>query len=102
MVQACFVFLVLFLTISVNLPHSIIDRVGFDADLLLAALVAVVITGLVIHRQLFLIVLVLFCTIAANLPVAIISTWGVDRDYFFATLIALVLLPIGVKMSGKY
>ena len=102
MIKAFFVFVVLFLTISINLPHSIITRMGFDANFLFAALIAVVITGLIMHRQLFLIVLVLFCTLMANLPTEIINTWGVEREYFFATLIALVVLPIGAKLSGKY
>jgi len=100
--QAAFVFIILFLTISVNLPDSIISRMGFDADILMAALVAVVITGLIQHKNLLLIILVIFCSIFANMPDEVMQKWGLDNDYFFGILVALVVTPIGAKMSGRY
>ena len=102
MMKTILIFIVLFLTIAINLPHGMIARMGFDADFLIAALIAVVLTGLLKHRQLFLIILVVFCAIAANIPEEMISQWGIDPDYFLGILIALVILPIGAKMSGKY
>ena len=71
---------------------------GLDANYLLAALVAVAITGLIAHRNLLLVVLVLTCTIGANLPEDVINYLGVDRDILFATLIALVVAPF---IAGK-
>jgi hypothetical protein len=100
--QAVLVFLVLFLTISVNLPDSVIARLGFDADILMAALVAVVMTGLIQHKNLLLIILVVFCSIFANMPDETMKGWGLNSDYFFGILVALVITPIGAKMSGKY
>lgn len=93
-----FVFLVMFLSIAVNLPDGMISRLGFNANYLLAALVAVALTGLVVHRRLFLVVLVIVCTIGANLPVSVTDSMGVDRDILFATLIALVVIPY---VAGK-
>jgi len=100
--QAVFVFIVLFLSIAVNLPDSIIARMGFDADILMATLVAVVITGLIKHKNLLLILLVVFCSVMANMPDEVMHGWGLDRDYFFGVLVALVITPIGAKMSGRY
>ena len=100
--QAVLVFLVLFLTISVNLPDSIITRVGFDANVLLAALVAVVMTGLIQHKNILLIILVVLCSVFANMPADVMHGWGLDSDYFFGVLVALVVTPIGAKISGKY
>lgn len=99
--QAIFVFIILFLTIAINLPHSIIARLGFHPDILIAALASVVITGLIRHRQLFLIILVIFCSIMANMPEDIMLGWGLDKDIFFGILVAMVLLPIGMKVSGR-
>lgn len=99
MLQAALVFLISFLSIAINLPDSVIARVGFDPDYLMAALVAIAITGLTMHRRMFLVVLVVFCSVAANLPADLISSWGLDKDYIIATLIVLVLLPVGVKLS---
>ena len=91
-------FLIIFLSIVSNLPDSIIARLGLDANHLLAALVAIAITGLIAHRNLLLVVLVLTCTIGANLPEDLTSYLGVDRDILFATLIALVVIPF---ITGK-
>ena len=96
------VFIMLFMTIAINLPSSIISRLGFQADYLLAALVAVVVTGLVQHKQLFLIVLVLLCSVMANVPKEVLGAWSLDPDYFFAVLVALIVTPVGARISGKF
>lgn len=102
MIKAVFVFCVLFMTIGINLPDSVISRIGLDANILMATLASLVITGLIIHRQLFLITLVLMCAIGANMPEEIVSVWGIERDYILATLVALIVLPVGMKMSSRY
>ena len=99
--KALLVFIVLFLTITINLPHGMIARVGFDANYLIAALAAVVITGLIMHRQLFLIVVVLFLCGAANMPGEMMQHWGLEKDYFLAVLIAMVVLPVGSKIANR-
>ena len=96
------IFIVLFLTIAINLPHGMIARMGFDADILIAVLIAIVLTGLLRHRQLFLVILVVICALAVNVPEEMIMHWGIDPDYFLGILVALVILPIGAKLSGKY
>lgn len=99
--KSILVFIILFLTIAINLPHGMVARMGFDADILIAALIAVVLTGLLRHRQLFLVILVVFCVIAANMPEELMMQWGIDPDYFLGILVALVILPIGARLSGK-
>ena len=100
--KAVLIFIILFLTLAINLPHGMIARLGFDADILIAVLIAVVLTGLLQHRQLFLIILVVFCAVAANVPEEMVQSWGLDPDYFLGVLLALVILPVGAKISGKY
>jgi hypothetical protein len=91
-------FLIIFLAIAINLPDNMISRMGFDANYLFAALAAITISGLIVHRRLFLVVLVIVCTIGANIPHGIAEELGLDRDVLFATLIALVLIPY---IAGK-
>ena len=100
--QAALIFFILFLTIAVNLPSSVIARMGFDANLLMAALVAVVITGLISNRKLFLVVLVVLSSVIANLPADVVKSYGLDPDIIFGLLVALVVLPIGAKVSGRF
>ena len=80
------------------MPDNMITRMGFDANYLFAALAAVAITGLIVHRRLLLIALVILCTIGANLPVGITDQLGLDRDILVATLVALVVIPY---IAGK-
>ena len=91
-------FLIIFLSIAINLPDSMIARLGLDANYLLAALASVAITGLIVHRRMLLVLLVLACTIGANLPESVVDYVGLDRDILFATLIALIIVPF---VAGK-
>ena len=83
--------LILFMSIAVNLPDSVIARLGFDPDYLKAALLAVIIAGLTRYHNLALMVLVVLLSIAANMPLDMARELGVDRDVFTATLVAIVL-----------
>lgn len=91
-------FLIIFMTLAVNMPDSMITRLGFDQNYLLAALVAMALAGLLVHRRLFLVLLVLLCTLGANLPQDVTDYLGLDRDILFATLLALVVVPF---IAGK-
>lgn len=87
------VFLVLFMSIGINLPEGYIAHLGLEPDYLKVALAAWVVTGLIVYRHLALIVLVVSLSVTANLPVEMLESWGLDRDVIMATLIAIVVLP---------
>ncbi len=87
-------FLVLFMTVSINLPGGMIARIGLDPGYLLAALVAIAVAGMVIHRHILLVLLVVLLTIGANLPEGASASLGIDRDYLIATLVGIVVLPL--------
>lgn len=91
--RAAFIFLVLMITIAINLEDNMIARFGFEPTYLVMALVAVVITGLVMHRDLALVVLVLFLSIGANMPADFMLNFGIDRDILTGILGAIILLP---------
>ena len=88
------VFVVMLMTIAVNMPDNMLARVGIDNNYLIAALAAFVITGLIYYRGLMLIILVMLLSLAANMPESFTLNFGLDRDYFVATLVALVVIPI--------
>ena len=83
------VFIVMLMTIGVNLPEGMIARVGMDPNWLKAALAAWILTALVIHRRLALIVLVVLMSLLINAPFDI----GIDKDILLAGLVAVVLTP---------
>ncbi len=70
------IFLVLMITIAINLEDNMISRLGFEPTFLKITLVAVVITGLVMHRGLALVVLVLFLSVEANMPDGFMLNFG--------------------------
>lgn len=97
MTRTFLVFLILFLSTTINLPHGILDHLGLQKSYLMATLSAIVITGLIVHRTLLLIVLVVGLALCANMPESFLLEHGVHRDYLLATLMALVLIPYVAK-----
>ena len=87
------IFLVLFMTIGINLPDGIIGRLGIDTNYLIVALAALVVTGLIAHRNLALAVLIALMCIGANLPADYAANVGINRDILTAGLISLVIAP---------
>lgn len=87
------VFLTLNMSIGVNLDEGILARFGIDTNILIAAALAFVITGLICHRHLALIVLVVLLAIGANVPVESATEMGYDPDYLLAALIGIVIAP---------
>ena len=83
------VFVVMLMTIAVNLPEGMIARLGLDPNWLKAALAAWILTALVAHRRMALIVLVVAMSLVANLPFNV----GVDKDILLGSLVALVVTP---------
>ena len=81
------------MSIGANLSNGFMSRFGIDPDILLAALVAFVVTGLIYHRHIALIVLVILMTIAANVSEATAISYGYSPDLMLAGLIALVITP---------
>ena len=92
------IFLVLMITIAINLEDNMIARLGFQPTFLIITLVAVVITGLVMHRDLALVVLVLFLSVGANMPAGFMLNSGIDRDILTGILGAIILVPFIAKI----
>lgn len=93
-------FLVLFISIAINLPSGYLAVLGMDTGVLMAALVAIVLTGLTVHRKMFFVVLVVVMSIGANLPESTIQRLGMDREVLLAGLIAMVLIPYILMAMG--
>lgn len=100
LMKGIFIFVVFMMSIAVNAEDNVLARLGLDGNYLLMGLVAMVLTGLVMHRDLMLIVLVLLLSIGANLPADLMHNFGVDRDYFVGALGAIVLIPIISKIAS--
>lgn len=93
LLKSILVFLVTLMVIAINMPTSIISQLGFEPDILKGALLAWIITGLIVYLRLALIVIILSLVAAANAPPEFAERVGYDRTVVLATLIAVVLAP---------
>ncbi len=87
-------FLVLFMILALHLPVGMIAGLGFQPNILIAGLVAVVLTSFLAERSMGLVILVVTLTLLANFPVEDYIALGFDRDVVITVLILLVLTPI--------
>ena len=92
------IFLLLAMTIAINVENNVMARLGFDQGFLRIGLIAMVVTGLIMHRTLLLIVLVLFLSIGANMPAEFMLNFGINPDIFFGALVAIVLVPVAIRI----
>ena len=87
------IFLVILLAVGANLSDGFLARFGVDANILLVALGALVIAGLIMHQNMAFIVIVCLVALAANVPDEMAQSYGYDPDLLLGLLLALVLIP---------
>ena len=86
------------MTIAINVEDNVMARLGFSNDYLLMTLVSMVVAGLLVYRNLALVVLVLFLSLAANAPEDFLMTLSIDRDLITGTLVAIIVVPVASRV----
>ena len=94
------VFLVVLLSVGINLGEQVLTMFRLDHDFLMLALGAIVIAGLMVHQHLLVVVLVVALSLAINLPPEVLASHHLDRDMLMVTLMVAVLAPIGARLMG--
>ena len=97
LVRFGFVFLMMFMVITINLPTSMLARFGIEPTYIYAALVAIILAGLTANKPLAMAILVIAAAAGANLPPELAELYGVNQDLLIVTLVALVLAPTAKK-----
>jgi hypothetical protein len=87
------IFLTLAMVLAINLPQGMLTEFGANPNILIAALVALVIAGLLANEHLGLVVVVIGVAVAANAPQELAESIGYSREMMMAVLAALVVLP---------
>lgn len=87
------VFLTLVMVLAINLPDGMLAQFGASPNVLIAALAALVIAGLIANEHLGLVVVVIGVALAANAPPDVAVAIGYKREVMMAVLVALVLMP---------
>ena len=91
------VFFTLSICIGINLPEGVLASYGIDQNILMMAMIAYLIPGLVRHTNIALIVLILGLAIAVNVPFEFAESVGYDPKLMLVALIALTILPLTVR-----
>ena len=91
-------FIIIMLSIGINLGQHILDRLNVDRNTLLITLIAMVVAGLVAQRHLLFITLVGGLTVAINLPPEFLIQNYVSPDLLFATLVAVIIAPFALRL----
>jgi hypothetical protein len=87
------VFVVILLSIGANMSDGFLASIGINANILLVALGAIVVAGLVANQTLAFIVIVCLVAVAANLPTEMAASIGYSRELMLGLLVGLVLIP---------
>lgn len=88
------IFLALAVILALNLRFGMLSQFSVSPNLLIVALIALVIAGIVANESIGLILLVMGAALAANVPREVAASMGYDRDVMIALLVALVLTPV--------
>lgn len=93
-------FLVVALTLGINLGVHLLDSLQMRESYILMSLIAVAMAGLLVHRKTFFLVLVVLLSLAVNLPEDILLDWHLNRVALIATLLATIILPLLYRHMG--
>lgn len=85
---------VLFLTIGITIARETLGQLGLDSNYLLMAVLALAVTSLLAHRNLFLIGLVSALCVIVNLPPDTLGGLQIDHDLLIAALLGITVLPL--------
>jgi len=102
MIKFALVLLPMFMSVGANLSEGFLYRLGIDPDILFAALIAFVVTGMIYHHHIALIVLVILMSFAANVSQETALAMGYNPNYILAGLIAIVVMPFMCKQIDGY
>jgi hypothetical protein len=91
-------FLVIMLSIGINVGQHLLDEIHIDRNALLIALIAIVVAGLLAHRHLLFIALIAALTVAINLPPELLAQRNISQDVLLATLLAVTISPFFIKL----
>lgn len=87
-------FLMIVISMAVNLDDNLIARFGLSMNYGLVFLAALAIALLAADQKLPVILVIGIFSLIANMPDSFILNFGLDRDIFFGLMASLVLAPL--------
>ena len=92
--------IVIFGTLGVTFANAVLSRIGLEGNYVYLFATALVVAGVMLGRNVFLIALLLAGVVAINLPEAALLRYHLDRDVLLAVLSAVILAPPIYELSS--
>lgn len=84
---------VVFITLGIAIANEILARFGLENNQIYVFSIAILVAGLLLSKNLTLLLLVLLGVFAINLPDATLVQYHLDRDVLLAVVCATLLVP---------
>lgn len=84
---------VVFITLGIAIANEILARFGLENNLIYVFSIAFLVAGLLLSKNLILLLIVLLGVFAINLPDATLALYNLDRDVLLAMVCATLLVP---------
>lgn len=84
---------VVFITLGIAIANEILARFGLENNQIYVFSIAILVAGLLLSKNLTLLLLVLLGVFAINLPDATLVQYHLDRDVLLALVCATLLVP---------
>jgi hypothetical protein len=84
---------VVFITLGIAIANEILARFGLENNFIVVFSIAFLVAGLLLSKNLILLMLVLVGVFAINLPDAMLIQYHLDRDVLLAMVCATLLVP---------
>lgn len=90
--------IVLFITLGVTIARETLAQLGLDSNYLVMAMLAIVVTAMLAHRNYLLVGVVGLLCIVINLPPEAMGDIQIDHDFLIASLLGVTILPLVHRM----
>jgi len=84
---------VVFITLGIAIANEILARFGLESNYIIVFSIAFLVAGLLLSKNLILLLFVLAGVFAFNLPDAVLMQYHLDRDVLLAMVCATLLVP---------
>ncbi len=84
---------VVFITLGIAIANEILARFGLENNQIYVFSIAILVAGLLLSKNLILLLSVLLGVLAINLPDATLAMYHLDRDVLLAMVCATLLVP---------
>ncbi len=98
--RSMMVFVLLLVTLAMNIDDNLLARVGFAGNYALILLLSLLFTVILTGRSVYIVAAIVLLSMVANMPADFTLNFGVDRDYYAGVMLALLMQPFMARIMS--